>query len=373
MRTPGLGVIRAPQLLIGPSSHLRPARPPEATPRWPTTRAPASSSFSAATTAADCARGHLDLERLELDRAVAFGQPVRPKRRLDGLRPGHRPARPLRRQRRQWPARGHLDLGRLELDRAVAFDEPARAKRRLDGLRPGHGSARPLRRQRRQWPARGHLDLGRLELDRAVTFDQPARPKRRLDGYDPGTGQLVLFGGNDGSGPLADTWTWDGSNWTEQSPSTSPSARSDASMAYDPGTGQLVLFGGNDGSGPLADTWTWDGSNWTEQSPATSPPARSDASMSYDPGTGQLVLFGGNDGQGVFDGDTWSFSLVKASQSITFVSSAPSSASYSGSNNQTYVVNATASSGLPLRFSIDSSSTSGCTISGLECLLRRAE
>ena len=65
------------------------------------------------------------------------------------------------------------------------------------------------------------------------------------------------------------------------------------------------------------------------------------------------------------DGDTWSFSLVKASQSITFVSSAPSSASYSGSNNQTYVVNATASSGLPLRFSIDSSSTSGCTISGL--------
>jgi hypothetical protein len=86
--------------------------------------------------------------------------------------------------------------------------------------------------------------------------------------------------------------------------------------------------------------------------------------MAYDPGTGQLVLFGGTDGAGGFDGDTWSFGPVKASQSITFVSSAPSSASYSGSNNQTYVVNANASSGLPATFSIDSSSTSSCTMSG---------
>jgi hypothetical protein len=193
-------------------------------------------------------------------------------------------------------------------------------------------------------------------------------PPARIDAsmsYDPGTGQLVLFGGNNGSGnELSDTWTWDGSNWTEQSPSTSPPARSDASMSYDSGTGQLILFGGNDGSGPLADTWTWNGSNWTEQSPSTSPSARSDASMAYDPGTGQLVLFGGNDGHDVFDGGTWSFSLVKASQSITFVSSAPSSASYSGSNNQTYLVNANASSGLLVTFSIDSSSTSSCAISG---------
>ena len=116
--------------------------------------------------------------------------------------------------------------------------------------------------------------------------------------YDPGTGQLVLFGGNDGSGTVADTWIWNGSDWTELSPATSPPARSDASMAYDPGTGQLVLFGGNDGSGTVADTWIRNGSDWTELSPATSPPARSDASMAYDPGTGQLVLFGGNDGSG---------------------------------------------------------------------------
>jgi hypothetical protein len=135
-------------------------------------------------------------------------------------------------------------------------------------------------------------------------------------------------------------------------------------MAYDPGTGQLVLFGGNDGSGVLADTWTWNGSDWAEQSPATSAASRSDASMAYDPGTGQLVLFGGNDGEGGIEGDTWSFSLVKASQSITFSSSTPSSVMYSRSNNQTYVVSASASSGLSVTLSIDPTSTSGCTISG---------
>jgi hypothetical protein len=192
-------------------------------------------------------------------------------------------------------------------------------------------------------------------------------PTARADAsmaYDPGTGQLVLFGGNGGSGVLADTWTWNGSDWAEQSPATSPPARSDASMAYDPGTGQLVLFGGNDGSGVLADTWTWNGSDWAEQSPATSAASRSDASMAYDPGTGQLVLFGGNDGEGGIEGDTWSFSLVKASQSITFSSSTPSSVMYSRSNNQTYVVSASASSGLSVTLSIDPTSTSGCTISG---------
>ncbi len=55
----------------------------------------------------------------------------------------------------------------------------------------------------------------------------------------------MLFGGDDPSGNyLGDTWTWDGTTWTELAPATSPSARADASMAYDPATAQLVLFGG---------------------------------------------------------------------------------------------------------------------------------
>ncbi len=111
---------------------------------------------------------------------------------------------------------------------------------------------------------------------------------------DP-TGKAVLFGGSSALGPdLADTWTWDGSAWTQQHPATSPPARSGAVMAYDPATNTTVLFGGSQASGPdLADTWTWDGSAWTQQHPATSPPARDGAVMAYDPVTRNLVLFGG--------------------------------------------------------------------------------
>ncbi len=133
----------------------------------------------------------------------------------------------------------------------------------------------------------------------------PARSAASM-AYDAGTGQLVLFGGAGDAGALSDTWTWDGTTWTQQSPATSPPARSAASMAYDAGTGQLVLFGGAGDAGALSDTWTWDGTTWTQQSPATSPPARSAASMAYDAGTGQLVLFGGAGDAGALS-DTWTW------------------------------------------------------------------
>ena len=64
-------------------------------------------------------------------------------------------------------------------------------------------------------------------------------------------------------------------------------------MAYDAATGTVVLFGGDGSSGDLGDTWTWNGTTWTEQTPATSPPARESATMAYDAATGTVVLFGG--------------------------------------------------------------------------------
>ena len=65
-------------------------------------------------------------------------------------------------------------------------------------------------------------------------------------------------------------------------------------MAYDAATGTVVLFGGTNRHGLLGDTWTWNGTTWTEQTPATSPPARSQAMMAYDAATGTPVLFGGS-------------------------------------------------------------------------------
>ncbi len=136
--------------------------------------------------------------------------------------------------------------------------------------------------------------------------------------YDPTTRQVVLFGGisnvnTGGTFILGDTWTWNGSDWTQQHPASSPPARADASLAYDGASGQLVLFGGTHTTGfntpDLNDTWVWTGSNWVQQHPATVPPARTQAGQAYDTASGQLVLFGGYDatGYGVALNDTWTW------------------------------------------------------------------
>jgi galactose oxidase-like protein len=83
--------------------------------------------------------------------------------------------------------------------------------------------------------------------------------------------QLLLFGGNRATGAPAtpDTWSYDGSAWKKLAPAQRPPPRYDAPMVYDPDHRSMVLFGGqglSEGqSGPLSDTWSWDGSNWTER------------------------------------------------------------------------------------------------------------
>ena len=98
-------------------------------------------------------------------------------------------------------------------------------------------------------------------------------------------------------------WTWDGTNWTQQSPVLSPGARESAAMAND-GSGHVVLFGGYPGFGAddLSDTWMWDGSNWTQEHTATGPSPRTVPALAYH-APGQVMLFGGK-GQGDLN-DTW--------------------------------------------------------------------
>jgi Galactose oxidase, central domain len=116
---------------------------------------------------------------------------------------------------------------------------------------------------------------------------------------DDDRGVVVLFGGFNLSGPagislFGDTWSWDGQGWTHRQPANSPPARMGAGTAYDDAHHQLVLFGGNgDGVTALDDTWTWDGEDWTEQHPLASPSPRSLVAMAYDKSRGKVVLFGG--------------------------------------------------------------------------------
>jgi len=132
--------------------------------------------------------------------------------------------------------------------------------------------------------------------------------------FDSAHGQVVLFGGNNGSSNLSDTWLWDGTNWTPLSPQKSPPARSYHAMAYDAAHGQVILFGGGTSNnaaanaGVFSDTWVWDGSNWTQMSPQNNPTARNRFNMAFDAGHVQAVLFGGRDANSNFLGDTWTWS-----------------------------------------------------------------
>jgi uncharacterized repeat protein (TIGR02543 family) len=130
--------------------------------------------------------------------------------------------------------------------------------------------------------------------------------------YDAARSQVVLFGGLLAIGTqYSDTWTWDGSDWTQQAPAVSPSNRASASMVYDPVHQRVLLFGGvydppgTEDFHPVADTWTWDGINWTQQNPATSPSARSSYAMAYDAARQEVVLYGGENKGSFFDTWTW--------------------------------------------------------------------
>jgi hypothetical protein len=112
-----------------------------------------------------------------------------------------------------------------------------------------------------------------------------------------------------------DTWTWNGSAYVLQHPSTHPPARHLGAMAYDPMHRYVLLFGGTRcevgsmmGNGPcsdLRDTWSWDGKNWTARRPIHVPDDALGA-MVYDFGLQRIVFMtvGGNGWQ--WDGKDWS-------------------------------------------------------------------
>jgi len=147
------------------------------------------------------------------------------------------------------------------------------------------------------------------------TTSPPARGALAM-AYDAARQRVVLFGGGDGRGYLTDTWEWDGKNWTQIKPTTSPSARRHHAMAFDSARNRVVLFGGYHSSGYLADTWEWDGKNWTQAKPTTSPSARYSHAMAYD-SRGRTVLFGGYLHSTGYLGDTWEYGLGRVTASAT--------------------------------------------------------
>ena len=135
-----------------------------------------------------------------------------------------------------------------------------------------------------------------------------ANPGGRFDhaiAYDAAHGQVVLFGGLQGTNY---TWLWNGVTWTQAVPSNTsnnPGPRGNAAMLYDAAHGQVVMFGGLNNSTRLGDTWLWNGSSWTQASPASSPSPRDGTALVYDAAHSQVVLYGGVLQNGFANSETW--------------------------------------------------------------------
>ncbi len=119
--------------------------------------------------------------------------------------------------------------------------------------------------------------------------------------FDAATKQVVMTGVVGlATGPAAvmQTWTWNGARWTQQHPTAMPASEWSACAGYDAATGQLIMYGGMD-AGSLEpgvslptsrdETWNWTGSNWLRLRPSTSPPGGA-CSMAYDPDVQRMVL-----------------------------------------------------------------------------------
>ena len=128
--------------------------------------------------------------------------------------------------------------------------------------------------------------------------------------YDSDRRVAILFGGDStGSSRLNDTWEYDGTNWRQIAPAQSPAGRAniDQTLVYDSNRKKTVLFGGLGTSGYLGDTWEYNGTTWSQISPSPSPPNRDSHAMTFDSYRGVTILFGGYGSSGTRLNDTWEY------------------------------------------------------------------
>lgn len=91
-------------------------------------------------------------------------------------------------------------------------------------------------------------------------FSPQGRNNLAMD-YDPVRQEVLLVSGSN----LNDVWAWNGTTWTQRSPTTLPGGRQYHTLTWNPALQRMVLFGGDVASGEqqTADTWFWNGTDWS--------------------------------------------------------------------------------------------------------------
>ena len=119
-------------------------------------------------------------------------------------------------------------------------------------------------------------------------LNPPTDPETELGGillwssmcYDQHHRRFVLFGGGNVQTERGDPGTWvyspQANTWTQLQLDVQPPARANSRLAYDPPSKQIVLFGGDQLSQLVADTWTFDvvANRWEQHRPPLSPSPR---------------------------------------------------------------------------------------------------
>ena len=160
------------------------------------------------------------------------------------------------------------------------------------------------------------------------TFTTDKEPQTRRSpamAYDPTLKKTVLFGGYNNNDFRNDTWTWNGTAWTELKVDKKkrPPNRGQMAMWYDPLQHKTILYGGigrgsvNEHVTRYSDMWAFDGTGWTKLNVTETPGGRFGPQVAVNPVTGKTLLFGGlrvevlaDDPKGealrqFFDNDTW--------------------------------------------------------------------
>jgi hypothetical protein len=152
----------------------------------------------------------------------------------------------------------------------------------------------------------------------ATTSQAPPSPRGVAMAHDSFRARVVLFGGCQIDypqsaivGASAETWEWDGADWSPRMTAVAPSGRFFHTMAYDSARRRIVMFGGRDalGANPTDTTWDFDGTSWLDVTPSVGPTPREHAGLAYDAARERCVIFGGSTfgGGGNYHDDTWTW------------------------------------------------------------------
>jgi hypothetical protein len=122
--------------------------------------------------------------------------------------------------------------------------------------------------------------------------------------FEANTGRMVLGPGQGPFGPQNDTWTYDGSTWTNHGNSATVTPRSQPAICYAPGIGTMLFGGGVYPTTYHNDTWRFLGTQWLNTVVYGAPPPRMGHDMVWASNWNCMVMFGGYNGSTL--GDSWS-------------------------------------------------------------------